>query len=120
VLVRCEARLDLVWGFSMSEKSSSISTATISGTVKTIDERHTSGGRKVVSANLWADKGYYMDCQCWNTAFDHVEEGDIIVIAGDLEQNSWDNKTTGKKEYRMRMNVQTCKVFGKSNSEAPY
>ncbi|CAE14761.1 unnamed protein product [Leptospira phage LE1] len=66
--------------------------------------------------NLKSDKGYYIDLECWNSALDKVEENDLIMVTGELDQNSWENKETGKRQYKFRVNVDACRNYGKEQT----
>jgi single-strand DNA-binding protein len=51
---------------------------------------------------------HYQSCECWNKTAEQMaqyREGDTIYVEGELENQSWDDKTTGQKRYKTVLKV---------------
>ena len=81
-----------------------------------IDIRQTSGGKSVAELNLAVDDGFgenkktvWVGVTLWGATADcaakYVKKGDRLGISGRLSQDSWEDKTTGKKQTKTKV---TC------------
>lgn len=93
-------------------------------TTKDIELRHgdkTAIGRFTLANDAGKDKTNFVDCTVFGDAAERMEKwvtkGKKILIRGRLNQESWDDKETGKKRSALKVIVDTWEFAeGKSDS----
>lgn len=98
------------------------------GVVSKEPEKRQAGNSTVTKLSMcvsevWQDKKtgksgerkLYMDVKLWgnlgDAMYEQVQQGDRVLVRGKLETESWDNKTTGKKEYRTVCNCEQISIL---------
>lgn len=98
------------------------------GVVAREPEKRQAGNSTVTKLSLcvsetWKDKAtgetkerkMYLDVKLWgnlgDAMYEQVQQGDRVLVRGKLETESWDNKTTGKKEYRTVCNCEQISIL---------
>lgn len=83
------------------------------------ETRHLTGSNQVTTFNLastrkwkdkqneWQEKTTWFTVEAWNrlskAADTNLKKGDSIIVLGHIEENTWEDPTTGEKKYRMRV-----------------
>lgn len=98
------------------------------GVVAREPEKRQAGNSTVTKLNLcvsetWKDKAtgetkerkMYLDVKLWgnlgDAIYEQVQQGDRVLVRGKLETESWDNKTSGKKEYKTVCNCEQISIL---------
>lgn len=59
-------------------------------------------------------KSTWHNIKCWgktaDRAYDDIRKGDEVFVSGKIEQESWDDKASGKKQYRTVINAQIVRM----------
>ena len=68
------------------------------------------------------EKVVYLDCSAWGglakVARDYCHKGKAVLIEGKLEQSSWEDKETGQKRSKIRVQARRLHLLGdKSGAE---
>ena len=82
------------------------------------DFRSTREGKSVCGVTVAISKKYgnrdivvFIDCTFWGKTAEIVSEkfhkGDPIYVEGKLEMDQWDDKTTGQKRSKIKLNART-------------
>ncbi len=99
--------------------SKCLNSVQLSGRIGTeLDARRTGGNKLVVNFRLAVNEGdkeaTWVDVTAWERAAEILTEyrkkGDYLIITGKLQQDSWEDRETGEKRYRLRV-VTTDVVF---------
>lgn len=73
-------------------------------------------------SNELREETTYVDVEAWGkpaeTIAQYMSKGKPILIEGRLKQDSWDDKTTGKKVYKMKVACETFQFMGGSGAAA--
>lgn len=58
----------------------------------------------------WSEKTAFIDLKIWGSSGERFAEwfqkGSALLVSGELEQESWDDKQTGQKRSKLVVNVQ--------------
>jgi single-strand DNA-binding protein len=79
-----------------------------------IELRYTPQGKAVAEMNLAVDDGFgeskkvvWITVTIWDKAAEvaqkYIHKGDMVGITGRLSQDTWEDKTTGKKQSKIRV-----------------
>lgn len=59
-------------------------------------------------------KNTWHNIKCWgkiaDRAYDDIRKGDEVFVSGKIEQESWDDKASGKKQYWTVINAQIVRM----------
>jgi single-strand DNA-binding protein len=70
------------------------------------------------AAGEWQTKASYFDCVAWRKSAEDfarvLEKGVGVIVAGRLEQRSWDDKDTGQKRSKVEVLVDDCGILTRS------
>ena len=61
----------------------------------------------------------FLEATCWGKTAEIVSQyckkGDRVVLEGELRTESWEDKQTGKKRSKMKLNVERVHMMGSAN-----
>ena len=96
-----------------------------------VETKFTPGGKEVCEINLAVDDGWgenkrtaWIGVTLWGKTAEiagkYVRKGDRVAITGRLTQDSWDDKTTGKKQTKTKVTASDLHLLsGKRDQQAP-
>ena len=96
-----------------------------------IELRHTPQGTAVADVSIainsqWKDKDgkkheevTFVDCTLWartaEIASEHLRKGSPVLFEGSLKTESWEDKDTGKKRTKLKVNVESMQFLGEKS-----
>ena len=91
--------------------------AVVEFTVAVNDDYKDKAGNKV-------ERAYFFSCHCWGARGEafakYHKKGSKALVSGKLTQDTWEDKTTGKKQSKTRVNVLEWHFVGsKPSGDAP-
>ena len=86
-------------------------------TIAVQDDYKDKAGNKV-------ERAYFFSCHCWGARGEafakYHRKGSKALVEGKLVQDTWEDKTTGKKQSKTRVNVEQWEFVGaKTQVDAP-
>jgi single-strand DNA-binding protein len=97
-----------------------------------IELRHLPNGTAVTDASLainsqWKGKDgqkheevTFVDCTLWGKtaelAADYLKKGSSVLFEGSLKQESWEDKTSGQKRSKIKVNVDSMQFLGEKSA----
>ena len=93
-----------------------------------VEIRHTPSGKAVAALTLAVDDGFgenkktaWIGVTLWGAtaecAAKYVRKGDRLGISGRLSQEEWDDKATGKKQRKTKVNCENMHLLTDKRSE---
>lgn len=68
------------------------------------------------ATNEKKEKVVYLDCSAWGglakVARDYCKKGKAVLLEGKLEQSSWEDKETGQKRSKLRVQARRLHLLG--------
>lgn len=110
---------------------SDLNTVTLTGRLTADPElRYTPTGKAIASFNLANGRKYkdrqgelvedtsFIGCTAFGQTADftgqYIRKGDPVLVHGRIKQESWEDKDTGKKQFKTKVVVDTIKSMGRS------
>ena len=86
---------------------------------KPIETAYTQSGKAVSKFSIgwnYKDKGHFFECVAWELPdfLRSANKGDKVCIEGSLQQDTWQDKTTGKNRSKTLVNVSTMQIVQRS------
>ncbi len=97
-----------------------------------VELRHLNNGTAVADVSLainsqWKDKDgqkhedvTFIDCTVWGKtaelAAEYLKKGSAVLFEGSLKQESWEDKQTGQKRSKIKVNVESMQFLGEKPS----
>lgn len=104
-----------------------INTVTISGRLVGDPEARQAGNGNVTSFTVAVDKfrkddgANFIEITAWaklgEVVAEHLTKGSYVVVSGSLDQQSWDDKETGKKRSKIIVNARDVDFGPKVNGQ---
>lgn len=72
--------------------------------------------KKVKRDNEWVQEAYYFDCTMFGKSGEnlnkYLKKGKQVAIEGELQQDRWNDKDTGARRSKVKINVNLLQLLG--------